>query len=92
MFLAAISVSQSSFIVNDLKRAKGAAASIFCILDRKSKIDSSKEDGLTLNQCKGVIEFKQVCFAYATRPDIQVLNGFSLTISSGQVCVSLKSQ
>ncbi|XP_019066751.1 ABC transporter B family member 21 isoform X3 [Solanum lycopersicum] len=84
VFLAAISVSQSSFIVNDLKRAKGAAASIFCILDRKSKIDSSKEDGLTLNQCKGVIEFKQVCFAYATRPDIQVLNGLSLTIPSGQ--------
>ncbi|PHT35054.1 ABC transporter B family member 4 [Capsicum baccatum] len=83
VYLTAIVISQSSF-VNDFIKAKSAGASIFSILDRKSKIDSSKEDGLTLDQSKGDIEFKEVCFAYPTRPDIQVLHGFSFTIFSGQ--------
>ncbi|XP_016452033.1 ABC transporter B family member 11 isoform X1 [Nicotiana tabacum] len=84
VYLTAMVISQSSFFFNDLKKAKGAAASIIAILDRKSKIDSSNEDGLTLDQSKGVIEFKEVCFAYPTRPNIQVLHGFNLTILSGQ--------
>ncbi|PHU03633.1 ABC transporter B family member 4 [Capsicum chinense] len=83
VYLTAIVISQSSF-VNDFIKAKSAGASIFSILDRKSKIDSSKEDGLTLGQSKGDIEFKEVCFAYPTRPNIQVLHGFSFTILSGQ--------
>ncbi|KAH0777017.1 hypothetical protein KY290_008428 [Solanum tuberosum] len=83
VFLTSIVISRSTFM-NDFTKAKTAAASIFSILDRNSKIDSSKQDGLTLDQSKGDIEFKQVCFAYPTRPNIQVLNGFSLTISSGQ--------
>ncbi|KAF3671412.1 ABC transporter B family member 12 [Capsicum annuum] len=81
--LTAVVIARSSFI-NDFKKAKSAGASIFSILDRESKIDISKEDGLTLDQSKGDIELKEVCFAYPTRPDIQVLHGFSLTISSGQ--------
>ncbi|PHT69126.1 ABC transporter B family member 12 [Capsicum annuum] len=83
VFLTAVVIARSSFI-NDFKKAKSASASIFYILDRESKIDLSKEDGLTLDQSKGVIEFKEVCFAYPTRPYMQVLHGFSLTISSGQ--------
>ncbi|WMV55923.1 hypothetical protein MTR67_049308 [Solanum verrucosum] len=83
VFLTSLVISRSTFM-NDFTKAKTAAASIFSILDRNSKIDSSKQDGLTLDQSKGDIEFKQVCFAYPTRPNIQVLNGFSLTISSGQ--------
>ncbi|XP_015057863.2 ABC transporter B family member 5-like [Solanum pennellii] len=83
VFFTSIAISRSTFM-NDFTKAKTAAASIFSILDRNSKIDSSKQDGLTLDQSKGDIEFKQVCFAYPTRPNIQVLNGFSLTISSGQ--------
>lgn len=88
VYLTAIVISQSTFM-SDFTKAKSAAASIFSILDRKSKIDSSKEDGLTLDESKGDIEFKQVCFAYPTRPDIQVLNGLSLKISSGQVYIHI---
>ncbi|XP_070044100.1 ABC transporter B family member 21-like isoform X2 [Nicotiana tomentosiformis] len=84
VYLTAMVISQSSFFFNDLKKARGAAASIIAILDRKSKIDSSNEDGLSLDQSKGVIEFKEICFAYPTRPNIQVLHGFNLTILSGQ--------
>ncbi|MCD7472671.1 hypothetical protein HAX54_013972 [Datura stramonium] len=83
VYLTAMVISHSSFFMNDLKKAKSAAASIFAILDRKSKIDSH-EDGLTLDLSKGVIEFKELCFAYPTRPNIQVLHGFSFTILSGQ--------
>ncbi|MCD7454235.1 ABC transporter B member 11 [Datura stramonium] len=84
VYLTAMVISHSSFFMNDLKKAKSAAASIFAILDRKSKIDSSNEDGSTLDLSKGVIEFKELCFAYPTRPNIQVLHGFSFTILSGQ--------
>ncbi|XP_019265759.1 PREDICTED: ABC transporter B family member 11-like [Nicotiana attenuata] len=84
VFLIAMVISQSSFFANDLQKSMSAATSIFDILDRNSKIDSSNEDGLTLVHIKGVVQFKEVCFTYPTRPNILVLRCFSLTISSGQ--------
>lgn len=34
---------------------------------------------------KGELEFKEVDFAYVTRPDVTVLHGLSLKIPAGQV-------
>lgn len=83
--MAAIGVSQSSAMAPDLTKAKDSATSIFEILDRKSKIDSSKDEGATLRHVRGDIEFKHVNFKYPTRPDVQIFRDLCLRIPSGKV-------
>lgn len=83
--MAAIGISQSSSLAPDSSKAKSAAASIFAIIDRKSKIDPSDEFGMTLDSLKGEIELRHVSFKYPSRPDIQIFRDLSLTIRSGKV-------
>lgn len=86
--MAALGVSQSSAFAPDANKAKDSAASIFGILDRKSKIDSSVDEGTVLANVRGDIEFKHVSFKYLTRPDVQIFRDLCLSIPSGKVrCV-----
>ncbi|XP_075089958.1 ABC transporter B family member 11 isoform X2 [Nicotiana tabacum] len=82
--MAAIGISQSSSLAPDSSKAKDAAASIFAILDRKSKIDPSDDSGMTLDTVKGDIELQHVSFKYPTRPDVQIFRDLCLTIRSGK--------
>nr|DAD32951.1 TPA_asm: hypothetical protein HUJ06_011802 [Nelumbo nucifera] len=82
--MTAIGISQSSSFTPDASKAKTSTASIFAILDRKSKIDPSDESGMTLESVKGEIEFQHVSFKYPTRPDIQIFRDLCLTIHSGK--------
>jgi ABC-type multidrug transport system fused ATPase/permease subunit len=50
----------------------------------KYVIDSSSKDGVKLPSLKGTIEFKNVTFAYPTRQETDVLDGFSLTVEAGK--------
>ncbi|KAK4407870.1 ABC transporter B family member 4 [Sesamum angolense] len=82
--MAAIAISQSSSFAPDSSKAKSAAASIFAILDRESKINPSDESGMKLESVKGEIELKHVSFKYPTRPDVQIFRDLSLTIHHGK--------
>ncbi|RYQ89507.1 hypothetical protein Ahy_B09g096111 isoform D [Arachis hypogaea] len=82
--MAAIGVSQSSSFAPDSSKAKSAAASIFGIIDRKSKIDPSDESGRTLDTVRGDIEICHVSFKYPSRPDVQIFRDLSLAIHSGK--------
>ncbi|EEF47170.1 ABC transporter B family member 11 [Ricinus communis] len=82
--VAAMGISQSSSFAPDSSKAKTAVASIFSILDRKSKIDPSDESGMTLENVRGDIEFQHVTFRYPSRPDIQIFQDLSLSIHSGK--------
>ncbi|KAM0921304.1 hypothetical protein ACQ4PT_006948 [Festuca glaucescens] len=84
LVLATIGVSQSSALASDSAKAKDSAISIFALLDRKSEIDSSINEGLTINEVKGNIDFQHVSFNYPTRPDIQIFSDFTLHIPSGK--------
>jgi ATP-binding cassette, subfamily B (MDR/TAP), member 1 len=86
--MAAIGLSQSSSLTSDSTKAKGAAASIFAIIDRKSRIDPSEDNGFTLENVRGNIEFHHVSFRYPTRPDVQIFRDLCLSIRSGQVYIS----
>ncbi|BFG25063.1 hypothetical protein CerSpe_113370 [Prunus speciosa] len=81
--MAAMGISQSSSFAVDSSKAKNAAASIFAIIDRKSKVDSSDESGVKLDSVKGEIELHHVIFKYPSRPDIQIFRDLSLTIHCG---------
>ncbi|EEF47169.1 ABC transporter B family member 11 [Ricinus communis] len=82
--MATMGISQSSSFAPDSSKAKSAVASVFSILDRKSKIDPSDESGMTLENVKGEIEFRHVSFRYPSRPDIQIFQDLSLSIHSGK--------
>ncbi|GMI69506.1 P-glycoprotein 21, ATP-binding cassette B21 [Hibiscus trionum] len=82
--MATVGISQSSSFAPDSSKAKTAAASIFAIIDRKSKIDPSDESGTTIENVKGDIELRHVSFKYPLRPDIQIFRDLSLSILAGQ--------
>ncbi|XP_066306819.1 ABC transporter B family member 9-like [Miscanthus floridulus] len=84
LMLATIGVSQTSALASDSTKAKDSAVSIFALLDRKSKIDSSNDEGSTLHEVKGDIDFQHVSFKYPSRPDIQIFSDFTLHIPSGK--------
>ncbi|KAJ4835577.1 hypothetical protein Tsubulata_007808 [Turnera subulata] len=82
--MASIGISHSGTVTSDSTKAKAAAASVFSIIDRKSKIDPSDESGTILQDVKGEIELHHVRFKYPSRPDVQVFRDISLAIHSGQ--------
>ena len=71
-------------VLAGLMEAVGAAEKVFELIDRRPEIDhhsgSEKPDKLD-----GVVEFKNVSFAYPTRPDVQVLKNVSFTVQPGEV-------
>ncbi|KAJ0699407.1 putative ABC-type xenobiotic transporter [Helianthus annuus] len=82
--MAALAVSQSSSFAPNTSKAKGSAASVFAILDRKSKIDPGDESGLTLEMVKGEIKIHHISFRYPTRPEVVIFHDLCLTIRSGK--------
>ncbi|XP_056175493.1 ABC transporter B family member 9-like [Syzygium oleosum] len=82
--ISAVGVSQSSALAPDTNKAKDSAASIFSILDSKPQIDSSNDEGMTLENVTGNIELEHVSFKYPTRPDVQIFKDLSLTIPAGK--------
>ncbi|KMS96030.1 hypothetical protein BVRB_002890 [Beta vulgaris subsp. vulgaris] len=82
--MAAVGISQTSSLAPDTSKAKSATASVFAILDRKSKVNPSDESGMTLEHVKGEIELRHVNFTYPTRPDVQIFQDFCLTIHAGK--------
>ncbi|ANM61711.1 ABC transporter-like [Arabidopsis thaliana x Arabidopsis arenosa] len=86
--MAAMAISQSSSLSPDSSKADVAAASIFAIMDRESKIDPSVESGRVLDNVKGDIELRHVSFKYPARPDVQIFQDLCLSIRAGKVRIS----
>ncbi|KAL4352496.1 hypothetical protein GQ457_06G030810 [Hibiscus cannabinus] len=82
--MAVVGISQSSTFAPDSNKAKIAAASIFAIIDRESKIDPSDKSGRKLENVKGNIELRHVSFKYPSRPDVQIFRDLSLSIRAGK--------
>ncbi|XP_049884996.1 multidrug resistance protein homolog 49-like [Pectinophora gossypiella] len=68
--------------------ARGAATSIFKLIEREPAIDSFEEGGVMPRRVIGDIMLEDVHFSYPSRPDIKVLKGFTLHIKPGD-CVAL---
>nr|XP_033512748.1 ABC transporter B family member 9-like [Nicotiana tomentosiformis] len=82
--MASIGLSVLSNLPSDLSKSKGAAASIFEILDSKPRIDSSSNEGITLDVIEGNIELQHISFRYPTRRDMQIFRDF-LSIPAGKI-------
>ncbi|TVU35426.1 hypothetical protein EJB05_17314, partial [Eragrostis curvula] len=84
LMLATVGISEASALASDSTKAKDSASSIFALLDRKSEIDSSINEGLTLDEVNGNIDFRHVTFKYPNRLDVQIFNDFTLHIPSSK--------
>ncbi|CAJ0838550.1 14828_t:CDS:10 [Entrophospora sp. SA101] len=86
VMIGAFSIGNAAPYLASVSNALGAAAKIYKIIDRVPKIDSSADKGkkFAKSELKGFIEFKNISFSYPSRPDIQVLKDFNLTIEPGQ--------
>jgi ATP-binding cassette subfamily B (MDR/TAP) protein 1 len=85
LVLTVVGAAQTSAMASDSTKAKDSATSIFTILDRKSQIDSSSEEGSTMEDVKGDIDFMHISFIYPSRQDIQIFSDFNLSIPSRKV-------
>jgi ABC-type multidrug transport system fused ATPase/permease subunit len=65
-------------------KAASSAGELFRTIDRKSEIDPLSDEGLVPETCKGVIEIKDITFAYPARPDTAVLQGLTLSAPARQ--------
>ena len=80
-------ISNNLVGISHYSKAKKAFISVFQTMDTKTLIDTSKEANINKHSAenlKGKIEFKNVSFAYPTKPDQKVLRDVSFTIESGQ--------
>ncbi|RKP14474.1 P-loop containing nucleoside triphosphate hydrolase protein [Piptocephalis cylindrospora] len=64
--------------------AMGAATKVFSVIDRSPVIDSSLTRGEKPEKVEGALEFRNVTFHYPTRPDVPILEGYSLVINPGE--------
>lgn len=85
--MATIGIAQASTLGSDSTKAHYSAISIFKIVDRKSKIDPSCDEGLVLDNVRGDIELSHISFRYPTRRDVPIFIDLSLSIPSGKVHV-----
>ncbi|KAJ3685941.1 hypothetical protein LUZ61_015105 [Rhynchospora tenuis] len=84
LILSTTAVVRTTAFGSDTTKAKDSATSIFEILDRKSKIDSSSDKGTVLINFRGEIELQNIAFTYPARPNAPIFRDLSLLIPSGK--------
>jgi ATP-binding cassette subfamily B (MDR/TAP) protein 1 len=70
--------------LQDISTAISAAERIFSTIDRKSAIETHSNSGKEFS-VNGKIDFKNIHLAYPTRPEVDVLEEFSISIPAGEV-------
>ena len=64
--------------------AMASAARIFSMIGRKSPIDPTSDDGHTLDEVTGAIEFRNVKHIYPSRPKVVVAENLNITFPPGK--------
>ncbi|KAL6115511.1 abcb11 [Pungitius sinensis] len=77
-------LGRASSYTPDYAKAKISAARFFQLLDRVPRISIYSDKGDKWENFQGNIEFIDCKFTYPTRPDMQVLNGLTVSVKPGQ--------
>ncbi|XP_029129524.1 ABC transporter B family member 4 isoform X2 [Cajanus cajan] len=78
-----MSLGQASPSLTAFAAGQAAAFKMFETIMRQPDIDAYDTSGRQVDDISGDIELREVCFSYPSRPDEQIFNGFSISISSG---------
>ena len=81
---AAAALGQLSEVWGDVSAASGAAERLFEILRVKSQIPVPASPRSLPVPARGDVSFKNVSFAYPTRPDALAVDGVSLSVRAGE--------
>ncbi|GFO24716.1 multidrug resistance protein 1 [Plakobranchus ocellatus] len=84
VLIGAFSLGNAFPALTSMSTGRGAAYIVFKLIDQKSAIDSSSEEGKRPESVRGYIHFQNVHFSYPARPDVKVLNGLDLEAKPGQ--------
>ncbi|XP_038250464.1 ATP-binding cassette sub-family B member 10, mitochondrial isoform X3 [Dermochelys coriacea] len=84
-FWVGVSIGGLSSFYSELMKGLGAGGRLWELIERKPELPFN--DGIVLNKdmFKGALEFKEIHFAYPTRPEVSVFQDFSLSIPAGSV-------
>lgn len=83
--MAASTVMQVAPHMVTFSRAATAASELFALIDRQSEINPFDESGDKPDETTGFIDLHSINFSYPTRPDVTVLENFTLNIPAGKV-------
>ncbi|CAF1223645.1 unnamed protein product [Rotaria sordida] len=81
---AMFGLGQAAPHLQSVAQARGAAYTLWNIIDTPSKISIDGKNGIQKEDLIGDIKFTNVHFAYPSRIDVPVLNGLSFTAQRGQ--------
>ncbi|KAK1426069.1 hypothetical protein QVD17_14737 [Tagetes erecta] len=84
VMIGGLALGQSAPSMSAFAKARVAAAKIFKIIDHKPNVDRNCESGLELDSVSGQLELKSVDFSYPSRPDVKILNNFTLSVPAGK--------
>ncbi|KAH1571385.1 hypothetical protein KXW39_009270 [Aspergillus fumigatus] len=85
IIMAATTVMQIAPHMVAFSRAATAASELFSLIDRHSEINPFDDSGAKPENPTGSIELHGVNFRYPSRPDVAVLEDFTLHIPAGKV-------
>ncbi|KAG6474717.1 hypothetical protein ZIOFF_068655 [Zingiber officinale] len=77
-------IGEADSMTTDLAKGANAIASVFAVLDRVTAIEPNDSDDHCPERIVGDIEIHGVDFAYPTRPEVVILQAFSLGIEDGK--------
>ncbi|TKY66233.1 ABC transporter B family member 15 [Spatholobus suberectus] len=77
-------IADAGSMTTDLARGADVVGSIFGIIDRCTKIEPDDPNGYKPKKLIGEIELHDVHFAYPTRPNVAIFEGFSIKIEAGK--------
>ena len=80
-FTVAFAIGALSGLWEDFAKALGASERVFELMDRRSRVSGGSERPA---QVEGQVRFRQVAFAYPTRPDQPVLAGADIALDPGE--------
>ncbi|CAF1700264.1 unnamed protein product [Brassica napus] len=84
VMIGGLGLGQSVPSMAAFAKAKVAAAKIFRIIDHKPTIERNSVSGVELESVTGLVELKNVDFSYPSRPDVKILNEFTLSVPAGK--------
>jgi ATP-binding cassette subfamily B (MDR/TAP) protein 1 len=83
LILFSRSLGQASPCLTAFAAGQAAAFTMFETIRRRPEIDAYDTTGRKLDDIRGDIELRKVCFSYPARPNEMIFNAFSISISSG---------
>ncbi|RID67208.1 hypothetical protein BRARA_D02299, partial [Brassica rapa] len=84
VMIGGLGLGQSVPSMAAFAKAKVAAAKIFRIIDHRPTIERNSESGVELDSVTGLVELRNVDFSYPSRPDVKILNDFTLSVPAGK--------